>query len=170
MRARHALLMRLVEPMRAGRFRTRDPSAPAAAPVPGRIEPERIEGTLAAGSKLAIEVPEGLARAIFYSILLRRVQPFDRGSDKLAHLLMNAELSSVGEARIVVPTRMRERLQIAGERLLRQGDPERYIRLLVALQRWSAALDFSDLNRLLTRLAAMRAFDRAPAPPVTPRP
>jgi hypothetical protein len=170
MRARHGLLMRLVEPMRAGRFRARDPSAPAAAPVPGRIEPERIEGTLVAGSKLAIEVPEGLARAIFYSILLRRVQPFDRGSDKLAHLLMNAELSSVGEARIVVPTRMREHLQIAGERLLRQGDPERYIRLLVALQRWSAALDFSDLNRLLTRLAAMRAFDRAQAPPVTPRP
>jgi hypothetical protein len=170
MRARHALLMRLVEPVRAGRFRTRDPSAPAAAPVPGRIEPERIEGTLAAGSKLAIEVPEGLARAIFYSILLCRVQPFDRGSDKLAHLLMNAELSSVGEARIVVPTRMREHLQIAGEQLLRQGDPERYSRLLVALQRWSAALDFSDLNRLLARLAAMRAFDRAPAPPVTPRP
>jgi hypothetical protein len=168
-RARHALLMRLVEPIRAGRFRTRDPSAPAAAAVPGRIEAERIEGTLAAGSKLAIEVPEGLARAVFYSILLRRVQPFDRGSDKLAHLLMNAELSSVGQARIVVPTRMREHLQIAGERLLRQGDPERYIRLLVALQRWSATLDFSDLNRLLARLAAMRAFDRAPAPPVTPR-
>src|SRR5258708_6926211 len=33
MRARHALLMRLVEPIRAGRFRTPDPSAPAPRPA-----------------------------------------------------------------------------------------------------------------------------------------
>jgi hypothetical protein len=102
------------------------------------IEPERIERTLAATSTLALDVPDGLARAVFYSILLWRVQPFERGNEPLAQLLMNAELASVGEARILVPARLRGRLQLARERLAREGDPGRYVRLLVALQHWSA--------------------------------
>jgi hypothetical protein len=90
---------------------------------------------------------------------LWRVQPFERGNEALAQLLMNAELASVGEARILVPARLRGRLLLARERLAREGDPGRYVRLLVALQHWSVSLDFSDLPRLLARLVAMRAFE-----------
>jgi hypothetical protein len=155
LRARHALLMRLVDPAAAGQLR----SGRESTSLPAMIEPERIERTLAATSTLALDVPDGLARAVFYSILLWRVQPFERGNEPLAQLLMNAELASVGEARILVPARLRGRLQLARERLAREGDPGRYVRLLVALQHWSVSLDFSDLPRLLARLIAMRAFE-----------
>jgi hypothetical protein len=155
LRARHALLMRLVDPDAAGQLR----SGRESTSLPAMIEPERIERTLAATSTLALDVPDGLARAVFYSILLWRVQPFERGNEPLAQLLMNAELASVGEARILVPARLRGRLQLARERLAREGDPGRYVRLLVALQHWSVSLDFSDLPRLLARLVAMRAFE-----------
>jgi len=38
------------------------------------------------------------------------------------------------------------------------------VRHLVALQHWSASLDFSDLHRLLARLVSMRALEPAGAP------
>jgi hypothetical protein len=156
LQARHALLMHLAEPAVAGQLRGAVPSqdAPEAAVAPGQIEP-----TLAAGSTIALGVPEGLARAIYYLVTLWRVRPFERANDRLAHLLMNAELSSVGEARIMVPARLRGQLALSRERLLRDDDPGRVIRLLRRLQRWSGSLDYSDLDALLARLAAMRAFE-----------
>jgi hypothetical protein len=146
LKARHALMVRLSDPEAAGLFRN--------------AESERIEGTLAAGSTLALGVPEGLARGIFYLVLLWSVRPFERGNERLGHLLMNAELSSVGDSRIIIPSRVRAHLEQAIERLVRQGDARRTIRLLTSLQRWSASLDFSDLDVLIGRLIGMRAFER----------
>jgi len=150
LRARHVLMTRLADPEGGGEFRA--------------ANGERIEGTLAAGSTLALGVPEGLARAIFYFVLLWTVQPFKHGNERLAHLLMNAELSSVGQSRIIVPTRMRGHLERGLERWLREGDPHRTVQLLEGLQRWTASLDFVDLDLLLARLTGMGAFERrAPA-------
>ena len=146
LKARHALMMHLTDPDLAGEFRA--------------AEGERIEGTLAAGSTLALSVPEGLARAIFYLVLLWSVQPFERGNERLGRLLMNAELSCVGDSRIIIPPRMRGHLERAVERLLRQGDERRVVRLLVGLQRWTASLDFSDLDLLIARLTGLGAFER----------
>jgi hypothetical protein len=150
LKARHALMTRLADPTAGSEFRADNG--------------ERIEGTLAAGSTLALGVPEGLARAIFYFVLVWMVRPFKHGNDRLAYLLMNAELSSVGQSRIIVPTRMRGHLERGLERLLRDGDLRRTVRLLEGLQRWTASLDFADLDMLLARLTGMRAFERrAPA-------
>ena len=150
LKARHALMMRLTDPEVAGEFRASDR--------------ERIEGTLAAASTLALSVPEGLARAIFYLVLLWSAKPFERDNERLGRLLMNAELSSVGDSRIVIPTRMRGHLQRSIDRLVRYGDARRVTRLLVDLQRWTASLDFSDLDLLVARLSGMGAFEqRAPA-------
>jgi hypothetical protein len=165
--ARHALLLRLWDPAEAGRLREA-----ALAGVPKeRVVPERIVGTLAAGSTLALAVPEGLARAIFYSILLWRVHPFRRGNEAMARLLMNAELSTVGEGRILIPARLRPALERGRNRLMRVGDPGRVARLLSALQRWTASLDWADLDRLMPRLRRARAFDGPRlAPAIRPRP
>ena len=165
LQARHALMTRLAQPDEAGRLRA------DGAPIgPGTVEAVRIASTLAAGSTLALGVPEGLPRAIFYSILLWRVQPFERGNERLVHLTMNAELSSVGQGRIIIPARMRGHLERSREDLAREVDPHRYVRLLSALQRWTASLDFSDLDRLLAQLTRMRAFERSRAVVVKPRP
>ena len=146
LKARHALMTRLADPSAGSEFRVGNG--------------ERIEGTLAAGSTLALGVPEGLARAIFYFVMLWAVQPFQHGNERLAHLLMNAELSSVGQSRIIVPTRMRGHLERGLERLLHDGDLRRTVRLLEGLQRWTASLDFADLDLVVARLTGMAAFER----------
>jgi len=167
LKARHALMMHRVQPGMDCRLRD---WGEAAVPAAATVEPGRIARTLAEGSTLALSVPEGLARAIFYSILVWRVQPFDHGSEALALLLMNAELSSAGQARILIPARLRARFEDGRERWSASGDAGRIIRLLAALQRWSASLDFADLDVALDRLVRMRAFVRPAAQPATPPP
>ena len=43
------------------------------------VEPDRERGTLIEGSLLARSIPEGLARAIYYSFLVTEVHPFVDG-------------------------------------------------------------------------------------------
>jgi hypothetical protein len=131
-KARHGLMSQLDAQAHAGQFRT----GVARTPATGWIEAGRIRSTLVAGSQLARGVPDGLARAIFYSVLVWRIQPFEHGSECLAHLLMNAELSSVGEARIIIPTASRSHLVDSRNQLSLGGDASQYIGALVALQRW----------------------------------
>ncbi len=57
-------------------------------------------GTLVEGSIIAQSVPEGLAGGISYAFLLSEV-PFADGNGRLSRLIMNAELSRAGEARII---------------------------------------------------------------------
>src|SRR5882757_92474 len=120
----------------------------------GGVDPERIRSTLIAGSKLARGVPDGLARAILYSVLVLRTQPFEHGNEPLAYLLMNAELSSVGEARIIIPARSRSRIDQSREALMLGGDAGPYIAALDQLQGWTSALDFSELDRLLVQVGS----------------
>jgi hypothetical protein len=159
LKARHLLMMQLNAQAAPGRFRT-DSGQNLANRF---VDPDRIRSTLVAGSLLARGIPDGLARAIFYSVHLWRVHPFDHGSERLAHLLMNAELSSVGEARIIIAPRMRSRLEQARDRLVQGEDPDPYLQLVVALQRWSAALDYWDLDRLLAQVDRTHALERCGA-------
>lgn len=68
------------------------------------VLPPLVRDTLQEGSKLAMSVPEGLARAIFYAFLLSETHPFDDGNGRLSRLTMNAELSRLGLCRIIIPT------------------------------------------------------------------
>jgi len=149
-RARHALMNQLDAQAHPGQFR----SGVARATATG-VDAARIRSTLVAASQLARGVPDGLARAIFYSALLWRIHPFEHDTEPLAHLLMNAELSSVGEARIIIPPRSRSRVMDSRNGLNPGGDPGDYIHALVALQRWTAALDWSGLDRLQAQVASM---------------
>jgi hypothetical protein len=55
---------------------------------------------------------------------------------------------------------MRGHLERGLERLLTEGDPRRTVRLLEGLQRWTASLDFADLDLVVARLTGMAAFER----------
>lgn len=151
LRARHEMLMQGSPQAEPGRFRSRPIDAGR-----GVADPGLIRGTLSAASQLALSVPEGLARAVFYALMQWCIQPFEHGGERLARLVMNAELSSVGQARILLPVCLRQRLADARERIRGpQGAAEGvrdYARLLESLQRWSAALDGSRLETLIESL------------------
>jgi hypothetical protein len=68
------------------------------------VLPEQVAGTFAQAFPTYQSLPKGLARAIFIQFLVTECHPFDDGNGRLARIMMNAELVSAEEIKIIVPT------------------------------------------------------------------
>jgi hypothetical protein len=127
------------------------------------VEPMLVRGTLIEGSRLALSVPEGAARAMFYAFLVSEVHPFEDGNGRLSRLVMNAELSRVGLCRIIIPTLFHPQYVDRARALTRQDDPPGFITALAKMARWTAGFDYEDLNRLIANLRRCNALEESPA-------
>ncbi len=123
------------------------------------VEPAYVRGTLLEAVKLASSVPEGLARAIFYAFLVSEIHPFSDGNGRLSRLLMNAELSRMGRARIIIPTLYHEQYVDAQRALSRRNDPEPLIRALSKIAEWTTLFDYTDVQSVVFEMKKANAFE-----------
>lgn len=127
------------------------------------VQPSHVRGTLAEGSRFALTIPEGLARAIYYLFLIAEVHPFEDGNGRLSRLIMNAELSRVGHCRVIIPTLFHPQF-VDCLRVLTQGQQtEPLIKAISRMNIWSAQFDYSDLAKLIPKVKATNAFQESPA-------
>ncbi len=137
------------------------------------VLPAFVRGTLQEGSKLALSVPEGMARAIYYAFLVSETHAFDDGNGRLSRLTMNAELSRLGLCRIIIPTLFHPQYVDCQRALTRANEPDGFIKALATAARWCSGFDYSDLQSLLEALRATNAFEESPtefkllSPPAT---
>jgi Fic/DOC family len=110
------------------------------------VAPELVRGTLERGFALRDQLRLPFARAAFMMFLVSEVHPFDDGNGRVARLAMNAELTAVGQHRILVPVIVRNDYLAGLRRLSREGDPRLLARVLANAWRWSAQMDFSTLE------------------------
>lgn len=68
------------------------------------VLPENVKGTLTQAFPLYQQLPPGVFRAIFMQFIIAECHPFDDGNGRLARIMMNAELTSVEQHKIIVPT------------------------------------------------------------------
>ena len=101
---RHAVMMEKRPECNPGHFKIE----PNRAGGTWFVAPQLVRGTLIEGSSVAKSVPEGLPRAIYYAFLISEVHPFSDGNGRIARIVMNAELSRSGDARIIIPTLFHE--------------------------------------------------------------
>lgn len=97
---RHSLIMGARPEKRPGQFKMK----PNKVGDTVFVSPDQIEGTFAQAFPLYQSLPEGLARAIFIQFLVTECHPFDDGNGRLARIMMNAELVTIEEVKIIVPT------------------------------------------------------------------
>ncbi|MBT2559257.1 Fic family protein [Hymenobacter sp. ISL-91] len=151
---RHGQLMRARPDKRPGQWKEYANQAG----LTNFVEPELVRGTLHEGFALCQGLTDPLARAMFMMFLISEVHPFDDGNGRLARLMMNAELVSAGQCRIIVTTRAREAYLDALRRLSRQSDPSLYIRMLSGAQQFVAALRVGTYEEVKQQLEAQDAF------------
>ena len=154
---RHAVMMEKRPEVNPGAFKLE----PNRAGGTWFVEPAFVRGTLIEGASLARSLPEGLPRAIYLAFLISEVHPFSDGNGRISRLVMNAELSRTGEARIIIPTLFHEEYVDCQRQLSRQNDPAGYIRALTLMQAWSIAFDYSEIDQLLARTKATNALERS---------
>jgi len=127
------------------------------------VEPAYVRGTLSEGSRLALSVPEGFARAVYYAFLVSEVHPFDDGNGRLSRLVMNAELTRTGLARIIIPTLYHPQYVDCARALTRSNEPGGFVKSLVNMARWSSQLDYSNLDALIATIRMTNALEESPA-------
>jgi hypothetical protein len=123
------------------------------------VAPDLVPGTLIRGFELLRGLEAPLARGIFVSVLIAEVHPFRDGNGRISRVMMNAELVSAGQRRILVPIGYREDYLLALRAFSRQRRVGPVIRMLDRAQQFTAELDFADWGRVRGQLKRCGAFD-----------
>ncbi len=122
------------------------------------VAPELVHGTLTQGFEIYQGLASPLQRAIFMMFLVSEVHPFADGNGRTARVMMNAELVAAGECRIIVPTIYRNNYLMSLKALSQNKITGALVRTMDFAQRYTAAVDFSEMNRARFILDRTHAF------------
>lgn len=126
-------------------------------------DPADVLGTLRRGFEIVRALPHPFQRALGVMCLVSEVHPFDDGNGRVARALMNAELVSANETRIIIPTVFRDDYLRGLRNLSRQSDAEVYLQVMAFAQRWVAAIDWADAANAERQLRECHAFEQPAA-------
>jgi len=155
LRSRHATILAGRPDKNPGQFK----DIPNRAGNSAFVLPGLAPGTLYAGWQRLAELDTAFERAVYMMFLVAEVHPFDDGNGRLARVMMNAELVSSGQGRIIIPTVYREDYLGALRRLTRADDPSVLIKALRFAQDYTAQIDFADRDEAITQLSRTNAFN-----------
>lgn len=155
LRKRHKTLMRGRPEMLPGSFKER----PNRAGNSFFVMPELVPATLKKGFELFPTLPSPLARALYMMFLISEVHPFEDGNGRVARLMMNAELTAAGQAKIIIPTVYRDDYLLNLRRLTRKHQPQPYIRMMDRAHAFSHWLEPQEYNALKEQLEESNAFE-----------
>ena len=155
LRRRHAIVMQGRPDVSPGQFKSR---ANRAGPTVF-VAPEAVLGTLERGFAIYRDLPPAFHRAVFMHGLVAEVHPFADGNGRLARIMMNAELVSSNEERIVIPTVYRGNYVAALRALSAGHSAEPAARMLAYAQRFTYAVNWAGLGETAEQLRTCHAFD-----------
>ena len=154
LRSRHATIM-------AGRPGKRPGLFKEAANRAGNsvfVLPGLVAGTLSAGWEEVARLDTAFERAVYVMFLVSEVHPFDDGNGRVARVMMNSELVSGAQSRIIIPTVFRDDYLVALRQLTRRGEPGVLIKALRYVHDYTSRVDFSALDGATEILGATNAF------------
>jgi len=104
LKRRHAMIMSARLEKRPGEFKAKRNRAGNTS----FVSPEHVNATLTRAFDIYRTLPEGMYRAIFIHFVISECHPFEDGNGRMARIMMNAELVSVDECRIIIPSVQRD--------------------------------------------------------------
>ena len=154
LRERHRVVMSGRPASRPGMFKTHDNRAGET----HFVSVDCVRGTLKRGFDMARALRHPFARALFMLFMTSEVHPFEDGNGRISRLVMNAELVSAGQAKVIVPTVFRQDYIGALRRLSRNGDPDVLIAAMNRLRDFSRRLSCDSFDTARRQLEASSAF------------
>ena len=154
LRRRHATIMEARLDKNPGSFKTRTNRAGSTV----FVEPNLVIGTLEKGFAFLQALAEPFHRATFMMFLVSEVHPFTDGNGRTARIMMNAELVAGGEERIIIPTAYCGEYLTGLKALSQTGHSTTLIRMMDYAQRYTNAIDWTELGRARVMLEESGAF------------
>ncbi len=121
-----------------------------------------VRGTLRKGYEFYQALEHPFAKALFMLFMVSEVHPFNDGNGRISRVMMNAELVSADQSKIIIPTVFREDYLNALRRLTRQGDPSVMLRAMSRVRQFSANIvgdDFENTRRYIEGCNAFKDGD-----------
>jgi Fic family protein len=119
---------------------------------------ELVKGRLVKSFDFYKALVHPFSKAAYLMFVVSEIHPFLDGNGRVARIMMNAELSSAGQTKIIIPTVYREDYLGGLRRLTRQNDPAVYIRMLERAQAFNHTLLGGDMSQMEEILEASSAF------------
>ncbi|RUR29224.1 Fic family protein [Legionella qingyii] len=145
---RHAILMKERPEKRPGEFKIKENKA-------GNtlfVSPEDVLGTLYQGFERYILLKSGIEKALFMQFLISEVHPFDDGNGRLSRIMMNAELVSQSQYKIIIPNVHRDNY-LNGLRLAsRDKNFRTYVKIMDQAQAYTSSVNWLDYGEAREKL------------------
>ena len=122
------------------------------------VAPDLVVGTLQEAWRFYETLSAGFPRAVFAMFVSSEVHPFADGNGRASRALLNAELSSSGECRVVIPLCFRTDYLGALRALSRQRDPRPLLKAIERAQRWTALVDWASVDTAVAQLQQTNAL------------
>ncbi|MEH6578858.1 MAG: Fic family protein [Amphritea sp.] len=121
------------------------------------VEPKDVVGTLTRGFSVYQNLPEGMARAIFMQFMIAECHPFDDGNGRISRIMMNAELHSTEQYKLIVPTVHRESYLNGLRQVSRESRFKTLVKVFYQLQHYTASIDWIDYGEARQQLESHQA-------------
>ena len=117
------------------------------------VDYQQVRGTLLKGFEFYSVLRHPFSRAVFLLYMISDVQPFIEGNGRLARIMMNAELTSGGQSRIIFPTSLRSEYFSALRQLARYENPEKLIGVIQQMRQYSFHLRGESFEEMKEKLS-----------------
>lgn len=151
---RHAILLSAREDKKPGKFKDKNNQAGDTS----FVDMELVRGTLIQSFDFYRALTHPFSKAAYIMFVVSEIHPFLDGNGRMARVMMNAELSSAGQSKIIIPTVYREDYLGALRRLTRNNDPSDYIRMLEYAHAFSNTIFGTDMEAMEINLRKSNAF------------
>jgi hypothetical protein len=122
------------------------------------VAPELVIGTFKQGFEIYKRLTTPFSRAVFMMFLVAEVHPFNDGNGRIGRIMMNAELVSAGEQRIIIPTVYRNNYISALKGISQNAITEPIVRTLDFAQKYTGAIDWKNFDGALEMLTRTHAL------------
>jgi hypothetical protein len=123
------------------------------------VDPDLVQGTLRQGFSLYKSLEHPFARALLIMFLVAEVHPFDDGNGRTARAMMNSELVSAEETRIIIPSVFRNEYVASLKRLTNHLQPESFVRVMSFAHEFTATISFDNYGAARLLMEECHAFD-----------
>lgn len=151
---RHAILLSARKDKKPGKFKDKNNQTGNTS----FVDMELVKGTLLQSFDFYKALIHPFSKAAYIMFVVSEIHPFLDGNGRIARIMMNAELSSAGQTKIIIPTVYREDYLGGLRRLTRNNDPAVYIRMLERAQSFSHTLLGDNMEVMENVLHQSEAF------------
>jgi len=155
LQSRHKILLSARVDKNPGQFKERNNRAGDTFFVDYKL----VRGTLKRGFEYYKTLANPFARAAYIMFLISEVHPFEDGNGRIARVMMNSELFSNNQCKIIIPTVYRDDYLLTLKKLTNQKEPESYVEMLSRAHLFSSKLHFEDYDEFYNYLEAHNAFN-----------